>query len=227
MKWLAVGAALLLSGCDSGWTPPFINGGSRAIPLEWAQVDPGEQFPRILYRRSSQCSFKDIIPWQPILDEFRQEWFSSHLIAAGEQPLPASAASEESAPLTLRFLWLPTFDNPVVIRVQKQASGEARIVAKRLSGAGGYEPGAISDQLDRPLTSREWRRVERELATSRLLAQPAADCTLGFDGSEWIVEAVDKDGYRFIHRWSPQDGPVRAFGDLLLDLTGWQFENVY
>jgi len=227
MKRLIACAALLLAGCDSGWTPPVVNGGSRAIPLETAQVASGEQFPRVLYRRSTQCALEDVIPWQPILDEFRQEWFSSHLNAAGEQPLPRIVGRAEPALLSLRFLWLPTFHNPVVIRIETAADGDARMVAKRLSGAGGYDPGTVAAQLERALTKREWQRIARELTESQLFVQPAGDCSLGFDGSEWIIEAVDESGYRFFRRWSPEDGPVRELGDLLLDLTGWQFEEVY
>ena len=39
-----------------------------------------------------------------------------------------------------RFLWLPTFQRPIAIRIQRDSS-QATLRVVRLSGAGGYEPG--------------------------------------------------------------------------------------
>lgn len=47
------------------------------------------------------------------------------------------------------------------------------------------------------------------------------------DGSQWIVEGIDRNGYHYVNRSSPEDGPVRAFGDFALLLTGWTFEERY
>jgi hypothetical protein len=162
-----------------------------------------------------------------VLDDFQQEWFSSHLAAAGEQPLIALAAEKPADALLIRFIWLPTFDNPIVVRVEGAAVGERRLVAVRLSGAGGYDPGEVAKRVERRLSNAEWQRISSLMARTELLGQQPAECELGLDGSEWIVEAIDRDGYHFLKRWSPERGPVREFGSLLLELTGWQLGEIY
>jgi hypothetical protein len=222
---LASAATLLISvGCTGDASR------ANAISLEDVSVQAGEFFPRALYDRRADCSVLEGVQLaRPtmVLDDFQQEWFSSHLAAAGERPLIALKPGTPSDTLLMRFVWLPTFDNPVVVRVGASAGGERRLVAVRLSGAGGYEPGEIADRVDRRLSDEEWRRVDSLMARTELLEQQPAECELGLDGSEWIVEAIDDDGYHFLKRWSPQDGPVQEFGTLLLELTGWKFEDIY
>jgi len=47
------------------------------------------------------------------------------------------------------------------------------------------------------------------------------------DGSEWIFERVDEAGYHMVKRWSPREGSAREIGLFLLDLTAWQFDEIY
>ena len=57
------------------------------------------------------------------------------------------------------------------------------------------------------------------------VADPCHD--MGLDGATWSVEQLDGEKYRFIQYWSPQDGPVREFGEFALGLTGWHFGEIY
>ena len=75
------------------------------------------------------------------------------------------------------------------------------------------------------------------LSETKVLDLTAAECmveaglpgkmTISTDGAEWIVEANEAGRYRFVIRQSPDDGPVRQFGLVLLGLTGWSIEPVY
>ena len=47
------------------------------------------------------------------------------------------------------------------------------------------------------------------------------------DGAEWIFEANDKGAYRYVHRWTPQDGPLRSLGETMIGLTGWKLDPIY
>ena len=47
---------------------------------------------------------------------------------------------------------------------------------------------------------------------------------MGFDGSEWLFEMVDQDGYRLVKRWSPDDGAAYDLGQVLIELSGWSEE---
>jgi hypothetical protein len=200
---------------------------ANVISLEEASVQKGEFFPQSLYGQSAGCSKFDGLPKSKpvmVLNDFEQHWFSEYLAAAGEMPLIRQVEGKRAL---FRFIWLPSFNQPVVIRIETANDGQRRIVATRLSGAGGYEPGAAADKIDRRLTQEEGQRIDAMISGSKLLEQPSGECQLGLDGAEWIVEAIDGDGYHFLKRWSPQEGPVREFGLLLLKMTGWKFKEVY
>ena len=64
------------------------------------------------------------------IDDFKEEWYSQHLIAMGEPLLPDGANE------VYRFLWLRTFHNPIMIRLTYDPKG-CDLIAKRLDGAGG------------------------------------------------------------------------------------------
>ena len=72
-------------------------------------------------------------------NDFVVEWYSKHLRAMKEPSLWKLAQNDRSA-VVYRFLWLPTFDRPVSVRLVK--SGESALLdAVELDGRGGYEPG--------------------------------------------------------------------------------------
>jgi hypothetical protein len=164
------------------------------------------------------------------ISESKDEWYSRHLRAAGEPSLfEAPPSPRPAGAATYRFTWLRTFHHPVVIRVEVERDGRARLIATELSGYGGYDPGKIARRMERKLSSDEARRLGSALAATRLLTWPARDChgLLGIDGSQWIVEARDRAGYHLVDRWSPESGPMREVGQLMLGLTGWQYGEVY
>jgi hypothetical protein len=164
------------------------------------------------------------------ISESKDEWYSKHLRAAGEPSLfEASRSPRPASVATYRFTWLRTFHHPVVIRVEVGRGRGARLIAKELSGYGGYGPGEVRRHRERKLSPDEARRLGSALARTRLLTWPARDCNglLGVDGSQWIVEARDRTGYHLVDRWSPERGPVREVGELMLGLTGWQYGEVY
>jgi len=158
---------------------------------------------------------------RPLMSDFEAQWYGGHLSAAGEHPL-----SEAAVP-TLRFTWLRTFHAPVVIRLETAADGGVTMTASELSGQGGYDPGTVARRVERSLSSEEVAALKRTLEDTAVLEQAPGECSLGMDGAQWIVESTGPDGYRFIERHSPGDGPVRTFGLHLIGLTGWTYDSVY
>ncbi|TAJ69884.1 MAG: hypothetical protein EPO51_20370 [Phenylobacterium sp.] len=162
------------------------------------------------------------------IEDFEAEWYSTHLRAAQEASLYLASqevASRETR--TYRFTWLRSFHAPVVVRIDELRGGAMRLTAKKLSGAGGYGPGRVEARVERLLTRDEVSRLNKTLSTGQVLDLPPRDCSPGVDGANWIVEASERGSYRYINRWSPERGPVRDLGVLLLGFTGWRLDPIY
>jgi hypothetical protein len=115
----------------------------------------------------------------------------------------------------------------VFIRVETTGDEKYRLTAKELSGAGGYDPGTTNRSVERELRRDEVERLRQILARTLLPSLKPKDCAIGCDGSNWIFEIVDKQGYHVLTRWSPEYGPVREAGIFLMSLSGWTFTEVY
>lgn len=176
-------------------------------------------FPPALFQQTVHCG----LGWRKrhVLNDFEDAWYSEHLRAAGERPLSFASGSPEA----LRFTWLRSFHPPVIVRVEWAPTGAATLTATMLSGAGGYQPGEVSNTISRTLTQDEVERllVLRETA----LREPPVDCTMMLDGARWVVEASGPGGYRYVNRQSPETGAVRELGLALLGFTGWDVEPTY
>jgi hypothetical protein len=207
--------AILVAGCsENKWS-------DDALASESATVQQGAFFPQRIttgagdpYRRS------------PVLDEFERDYYSAALLDAGEPPLPEIASAAPANTLHLRFIWIPSFHNPVIVRVTSAPNGDRWLVAKRLPSLSGESPARGS--IERLLTREEARLVNALVEDSGILLESGRDTRMsGIDGARWVLEAADGKHYHLINRWSPDEGPVRKVGTAMLKLTGWQFEAIY
>lgn len=184
-------------------------------------------FPPDYASLSYSCPAEDGSASNPVqfLSSFEQDWFARHLNAAGEVPLYAAAQSD-TARRVLRFTWLRSFHPTVIVRLNERKDGGWNLVAKQLSGRGGYDPGTIDKVVERQLRVTEIAQLEALMAQAPL-PDLSGDCVIGLDGAQWIIERSDAKGYHFINRWSPSDGPVKRVGMFVLNLTGWRIKPVY
>ena len=206
-----------------------------AMALASATLAPGgahaagpDYFPKSFLEPSVTCP--GFPTKQVVLNEVEAGWFPRHWQAADEPSLYAQSLSHTpSVARTYRFTWLRSFDPPVVVRIDVGADGRMRLVAKQLSGAGGYAPGRIAKQVRRDLSASEQARIAAVLDRTHVLESPPIACSteINLDGAQWIFESSEPGSYRFVNRWSPGDGPVREAGLAFLNLTGWGFDKVY
>ena len=73
------------------------------------------------------------------------------------------------------------------------------------------------------LTADEWTEFEKLLGKAGFWTLAATGDDRGFDGSEWIIESLREDKYRFVARWSPRDA-FRDAGVYLIKLSGVRAE---
>lgn len=204
----------------------------KMLPGKVESISPtksGTQyFPPSFGRIMHICNFKGYPECFPKVSSFENDWYSKHWEAAQEPSLYqlSKGGSKPAQISVLRFTWLPTFHHPVIVRIEV-APGFTTIIAKELSGAGGYDPGTIKRQIARTLSSAEARQLADAMAKASPFNEPPAKCELGLDGSQWMLERYDKGGFDYASRWSPQKGSMHDFGMLALNLTGWKFEEIY
>lgn len=210
---------------------PVIDSRCAMLPGEVIAIKPSKAgtnyFPKSFGKPAQVCEHKGYPECFATIDPVENDWYPRHWDAADEPSLSERTMTPISAETsTLRFTWLPTFDHPVIVRIERSGNN-ARLVAKKLSGQGGFEPGTIDRGVDRPLSSLELAKLDLILSKTKVLELRATNCDGGTDGSQWIVEGIDRKGYIFVNRFSPDAGPVRAFGDFALDLTGWDVGGRY
>lgn len=155
--------------------------------------------------------------------EDRAGWYGKHLVALGERPL---CQGNERAEEVYRLTWLPSFHPSIVVRVECD-SACYRLVAKRESGAGGYDPGHLDTTRVIELDDASRRELARLLAAAdfwRMPTVPPPDSVVGLDGAQWILEGRTGGRYHVVDRWSPdRNGPdahYRALAEWLLARSG-------
>jgi hypothetical protein len=148
-------------------------------------------------------------------------WAPQHLIAMKE---PSLFAQEKATREEYRFLWLRTFDKPIAIRIWSDAPG-AQMRVVRLSGAGGYDPGHIESDTTIKISPEDWKRFRDCIAKAQFWQMPTKqplEEELGFDGSQWILEAREAAKYHVVDRWSPREGAYSDCCRLLVTLAKLQ-----
>jgi hypothetical protein len=73
------------------------------------------------------------------------------------------------------------------------------------------------------LNAREWTGFEQLLGKAGFWTRPVNADERGMDGSEWVIESLQKDNYRCVVRWSPEDA-FRDAGTYLIKLSGLKGE---
>lgn len=198
---------------------------AAALFAGWYSTTRVVYFPPALFEQSIDCGGDGGGRW-PVIDEFEADWFGRELRAFDEPSLYRAWTNREAAARSLRFTWLRSFHDPIVVRIDRLADGGASLVARQRSV--GRRQGTQNRQLSRHLTPVEVLDLDAILVRAALPAQPARNCPFGTDGARWIIESVDPStGYTYLNRWSPEEGPVRELGLHLVALTGWEIANIY
>jgi len=149
-----------------------------------------------------------------IQDTFVVRWYSEHLYAMKEPLLFNKNLNKE----VYRFTWLRTFDKPVVVRIENFEE-KYKLTWKLCDGAGGYEPGNLTINKSVELNPETWKMFKSKLDTLDYWNMSLGRMSIGTDGSEWILEGVDKEKYKVVTVWTPSKGKFYDACNYLLTLT--------
>ena len=118
-----------------------------------------------------------------------------------------------------RFVWLRTFDPPIVVNLIVSQKGKAQIQCKVFNGQSGFKIGELQAHTERNITYEEASPLLAELR-EHLWSAPEWNGEPGIDGATWFVDGIKDGRYHFVHRNSPDSGWVRAIGIAFLGLAG-------
>ena len=145
---------------------------------------------------------------------FEAEWYSKSLVRMNEPRLPPLAEKDDLE--TYRLMVLPTWGNPIVVRIEKRGKIFS-VFARRLDGQGGYDPGKLAEAKDIALSPEESQELENLLQSLNFFQLSTRDKVNGLDGDEWIMEGVSHGKYHITTRWCAAyyDPPKRGLVQFL------------
>jgi len=147
-------------------------------------------------------------------DEFVVDWYSKHLHAMKEPLLFNRKVKKE----VYRFTWLRTFHKPMTFRIEKWKDRYI-LYWKITNGAGGYEPGNLESEKFKIITEKEWLEFSKLVDKANFWTMELGRSSIGNDGSEWILEGLNKSNYRVVTFWSPTKGNFYEACKYLIDLS--------
>lgn len=135
--------------------------------------------------------------------------------ATGETPLRQAANGSR-----IRFLWLRTIGNPVVVRMEKNGNG-ITLRRKTAGGASGYEPGKIVANGSKTLSRQAWLEYMARLQKAGYWLMSTTNKDLmDFDGSQWIPGVNPNGQCHLVDRWCGHG--IRELCLPLFRLTGME-----
>ena len=125
-----------------------------------------------------------------------------------------------------RFIWLRTFDRPIVVTITSSGDGRAEVRSKVFSGQSGFGFGKIEQEVTITNPSATVAALITDL--DRWLPYvPEFDGDFGADGATWMIDGVKDGKYYIVHRWSPASGWVRNIGLRFLEEANIKEKIIY
>jgi hypothetical protein len=153
------------------------------------------------------------------------EGFSAALRHLGE-PVYWNAPTNRLSGHFYRFLWLRTFDKPIVVTLTSLGDGQVEVRSKVFSGRSGFDMGRIERHESTTCGPGAAAALMADL-DDLLPLVPEYDGDFGADGAEWMIDGLSGGRYFVVHRWTPESGWVRHMGLRFLEVAGIEGEKIY
>lgn len=155
------------------------------------------------------------------ISEFEYDWYSSILKKMEE---PSLFTAKETGTRLFRFTILPTWGNPVSVRLSIM-DGLGTIEGKRLDGHAGYDSGKLVERTSDPLSKPDIDQFLALYAKLNFFDLKTADDMPGKDGSQWILEVADKGTYHVAVRWTPTEyDPEKRQTVEFVNICRWMYK---
>lgn len=152
------------------------------------------------------------------LNNFKVKWYQKPLEALKEPSL-WDLSQARGPDEVYRFLWLRSFHHPVSVRLSISSDGTGTLTTKVCTGAGGYEPGKLIVNRNEKIGADRVKWFLDRIDEQQYWSLPTEEedpNTIGLDGAQWVLEAVKNGNYKVVDRWSPEKGPIKNLGLILV-----------
>jgi hypothetical protein len=192
---------------------------SLNVPLDKNQYYfPKEMFPYIdsiqyIQRMDSSYIAKRIYS-KDKYDYSIMEWYSKYLFAMREPLLFNRKVDNE----TFRFTWLRSFDEPIIIGINKSEK-KYILYWKKLKFNENYEPIELILDESKSITKNDWNNFKTLVEKADFWNMEIGRYSMDNDGSEWILEGVNSKKYKVVSVFYPEKGNFYNACDYLISLT--------
>jgi hypothetical protein len=154
-------------------------------------------------------------------DTFVNSWYSKHLFAMKEPIIYLDKSQNE----IYRFTWVRTFDNPIIVRIEKH--GNTYILFWKLcNGEGGFEPGELTLNEQKTIDKTTWDEFKNRINQINFWDLETNLESIAIDGSQWILEGKTSNKYHVVDRHSPYSkSKFYECCDFLIRLTDLKINN--
>ncbi len=126
----------------------------------------------------------------------------------------------------IRFVWLRSFENPIIIRVNKFSDTVYAVIKElKLQTIDTMPPVVLKDTII-TLDKELWQNVMKPIDTSDFWSLQYADSSLNEDGAVWFLECSISNRYKVIRRWDNGHLLSEPFRSYLLPLINLVPSNV-
>ena len=177
------------------------------------------------------------------VDCSKVEWYSDLLSATKEPILTNYDIGKE----IIRFTWLRTFDEKIIIRIEKtgdniilyrkklkhldnnqfKTSDSSWTYPKRLYNESKFD---YAKNDSRQIDLKAWDNLTNMIKEYQLCDMGTYKFSTGVDGAMWLIEFHNKEGWCLAERFTPTiegDKKFRDIGELILKLAGLKKEEIY
>ena len=136
-----------------------------------------------------------------IFDTAQIKRYSKYLFAMNE---PIIKKEDSIIQEIYRFLWLRTFNNPILIKLENN-NNQYKLYWKKTNGYGGYYPGKITTSKEKIISRRKWNRFKELLNSSNFWEEKNNGHIPMSDGVHWILEGSKNNIYNVYDSTFPLD----------------------
>lgn len=176
-----------------------------AIPKSETVIDESNQ---LAHNKNSSDEFL----------KFKKFW---NLEVLGNFKEPSLEKSAKKIEESYRFIWIPSFDNPIAIRVWR--SGKSQFIVVKKTNGQGFEMGTLSYEKTRNMTAEEWLKFTNLLNQISFWNMSPVDINYDpvTDGAYYEIEGSKNKQFHEVHRGtgSNEEAKVRELGTYLLSLS--------